>query len=493
MRRRLLLSAAVVALAGAGALAWAVVRPDPHTEALADGCARSRQAQFAREAPGWAYVDDRDYRASGPAPPPQWLLGTVNANGNSAEAAHPSGGDDPTTHHSFDVNVNVLPGPAYSGLLGGDPASKSGNFEGVGQETNRVHIERETESLPVFAWGQPGDRIKVLGSWVWDCGHWDPGGERTELHPYRAIWLARTDSSVSPWGESEGDLYISTDATPAGVLAECGHLTKGDRVAFKACLTTEPPRWLDVSGDYDLILPAPPRPAGAKRLVARVVNRGSTIAVEQPTLEPGHARLRFHLVARAGRRLVLAEQIFLGWSPVRPEALPVHLRVRFDRLVVQRAMDPSGGAESTLAGQIAKSPGEWRIYADVAERWSLWPELFRARDASSFALRREENLYVRAGVVWRLLIWPHECDFGLVTFDDPRVPMAPCPASGEFGNVSGDDMPGLIVVRNPAPGFHRSEGGLDPPSTCPRSNQGGCYRLEYTVVIVRDARQRARP
>jgi len=56
VRRRLLVAAALLVLRGAGAIAWAVTRPDPHTQALADGCARSRQAEFLARGSGWAYV-----------------------------------------------------------------------------------------------------------------------------------------------------------------------------------------------------------------------------------------------------------------------------------------------------------------------------------------------------------------------------------------------------------------------------------------------------
>jgi hypothetical protein len=488
--RGLLVAAAAAILFGVGALAYAVTRPDPHVQALADGCARSREAEFSRQAPAWAYVNDAQYPADGPAPPAQWLTGVVNAFSGPALASHPSGGDDPTTHDSFDFIIGVKPDPQYEQLIGGNPAQKTGNFEGVGEETDRMHNEREMSAFPTFAWPEAGDRVAVLGSWVWDCGHWDPGGERTELHPYRAVWVARRLSSRSPFGEAEGDLYVSTDATPAGVIAECGHRTKGDRVAFKSCLLTQP-RWLDVSGDYDFTLPAPPRPPGAKRLIARVVDRGSTVAVVRPTVSGGTARLRFHLSATSGRRLVLAQQVFLGWTPVAPAALPRHLRVTFTELLVRRAMDPSGGAQSLLPNQVSAPPGEWRIYTDVAGQWSLWPQLFRAGDGSTFRIREVTDAYVPRGVPWRLLVWPHECDFGVASFDDPATPMAPCPKSGEFGNFSGDDVPGLVVAGSPMPGAHVADGGLAPPSTCPRANTHGCYRVSYRVSIVRDEAARA--
>ena len=125
----------------------------------------------------------------------------------------------------------MLPDRAYRGLLGGSAAVRTGNFAGHDESTGRVHVEREQGSLPFFAWPEAGDRVAMVGSWVWDCGHWAGGGERTEIHPFRALWVAR---------EAEGDLFLSSDKTFAGVEADCAHLAKGVVAAFRACLSPSP-------------------------------------------------------------------------------------------------------------------------------------------------------------------------------------------------------------------------------------------------------------
>ena len=56
------------------------------------------------------------------------------------------------------------------------------------------------------------DRVAIVGSWIWDCGHWTGGGERTEIHPFQALWVERNGGAPSPassTGESEGDLFLS--------------------------------------------------------------------------------------------------------------------------------------------------------------------------------------------------------------------------------------------------------------------------------------------
>ena len=504
MKRVVVGLAVVAAAAVAAVVGHSVLGPDPAKQAQADGCARSRTAEFTRQAPGWVYVGDKDYPADGPPPPAKWLSGVVQAYENGPDAVHPSGGDDPTTHDAFDLNFNVLPDPGSESLLGGLPESDTGNYAEGAEETGRIHPEREANAFPEWAWPEVGDRVQVMGSWVWDCGHWDPGGERTEIHPYRAVWDERVASPRSPYGDSEGDLYVSTVATPAGRIAECAHRTKGDEAAYKQC-TYSQPDWLDVSGDYVLTLKAPPRPAGAKRLALRVVDRGSTVDPHWTTsLANGRLTIRFHLDSTPGTKLVVARQVFLGWRPLRPAALPEHLRVTFTKILTRRAMDPGcpsanqndcGSVESTLGGQISKPPGEWLVYTDVGGLWSRWPRVLPARDGSTFAVRETSDLYVGPKRSWRLFVFTHECDFGVATFDDPNRPMAPCPKTGEFGNFVGDDVPGEVVLDSrggAAVGTHAANGRLAPPSTCPKVNVSGCYRIWWTVTRVRDEQRRAR-
>jgi hypothetical protein len=501
--RRIAIVGAVAVFAAIGAVvAFGVLGPDPEKQSRSDGCGRSRQLEFTRQSPGWVYVNDKDVPASGPTPPTQWLSGVVSAYRNLPDASHPSGGDDPTTHDSFDLNVNVVPDPGYEQLMGGLAEADTGNFEGEGEEKDRIHLERESSGLPAWSWPEAGDRVQAMGSWVWDCGHWDPGGERTEIHPYRALWDERAPSARSPYGESEGDLFVSTDATPAGQIAECAHKTKGDSAAYKACSFAQP-SWLDVSGDYSLTLAAPPRPPGATHLVVRAVDRGSTLSPAwSSTIAGGTLTLRFHLDATPGTRLVVAKQVYLGWRPLAAATLPQHLRLTFTRLLTRRAMDPGCpdskpecGSVQTLRGdQITKGPGELLVYTDVAGIWTLWPRVLPAQDGRVFALRYSTDLYVRPAQEWRLFVFPHECDFGVATWSDPARPMAPCPKTGEFGNFSGDDVPGEIVVHYRgarAVGAHAANGSLEPPSTCPPANAHGCYRLWWTVTRIRDEHARA--
>src|SRR3954447_4212104 len=195
-----------------GATAWrlADTKPDPNTQAIADGCQRDMTKIYTGAAPNWVYVNDRDFPSAGPRPSPRWVNGTVKGP-LGLLASRVASSDDPITHRSYDVNLDVTVQRADDFLTGTSRDATS--------EQGTLHLERESSSYPEWARPQAGDAIKALGSWIWDCDHYQGRGEKTEFHPFRAPWIDRHRSQPSPTsarGESEADLYISTDATPAG-------------------------------------------------------------------------------------------------------------------------------------------------------------------------------------------------------------------------------------------------------------------------------------
>src|SRR5205085_7619463 len=94
------------------------VKPDPNTQAVADGCQRDTTKIYTGFAPNWAYVNDRDFAANGPPPSPRWVSGRVFSRSEGLLAARIATADDPITHHSFDVNVDMLVDGASDYLTG---------------------------------------------------------------------------------------------------------------------------------------------------------------------------------------------------------------------------------------------------------------------------------------------------------------------------------------------------------------------------------------
>lgn len=490
-------------------VAYSAIRgpgPDPLAQAVADGCtASSKVAIFLGNEPNWVYVNDKDAPASGPPPPPQWAKGVAHAQFEPHFATGPTSVDQPTTHLSYDFIINLRPDAQYQSLLGGDPGARTGSFSSQSAAYARLHSEWEEAAFPSWAWPDRGDRIELKGSWVWDCDHIERGAH-TEFHPLRAIWVERNagrSSPRSPRGETEANLFISTDKTPAGAHADCAHRTKPDREAFKRCVASEP-LWQDVSGTYDFFLRAPPRPSKGAKLRVRVVDRGSVRAPKVRTTPTARGvRVSLTVTSPPGRRVVVGKQIFVGWSPMPAARLPEHLRVTFRRVAIRRAMDPGcppsnpkcTSVQTTRGEQITGGAGEFALYWNVAGIWGPWtPRVIRARDGHNVRSGRSVDVYVGKRDRWRLLVTGRECDIGLANARGAG-PVAPCPRSGEFASFAGDDDPGMILrefrsVRS-ALGQHRVD-ALVPGSTCPGSNKRGCYAVEFEVRRIDDVAARAR-
>jgi hypothetical protein len=457
----------VLLLASAsGAAAWrlADVKPDPNLQAVADGCQRDTTRIYTGLAPNWVYVNDRDTAASAAPPAARAVAGRV-AGATGPLASRVASSDDPITHRSYDANIDLTVDRVDDFLTGVSRDATS--------EAGEIHLERESGSFPLWAWPQPGDRVEAVGSWVWDCDHYQGAGERTEFHPFRGIWVARRGA---PSGRAEGDLYFSTDATPAGQQAECAHRTKGAE-SFKAC-SHAAADWLSVDGSYSYRLCGP---RGGAVTVADMHSVAAPRVTVTRTAD-GCATVSFTIAARPGQRVVVAKRILLA----KPAGLQ-HLRVRFDRLLVRRAMDPSSPNESTLTGQIASAPGEWQLYWNVDGIWGRWPGTLAARDGSIFRGRQSVDLWVPSRGTWTLVALARECDFGaLPGWDGPGRPTAPCPVTNEVGNAKGDDYPGAIAVRHHGLALGRHVANASTAgSTCPPANTRGCYQLTYTVSRLR--------
>lgn len=501
---------AALAAALAATLAAVAGRPaapalDPQ-EAVADGCGRNYTRQLLKEIPTWVYVGDHAAPASGPAPAPHRLEGVISSRYRPDLAVHPTEEDLPPIHRSYDFNFDVLPDATYRGLMGGDPAQHTGNFAGRSLSTGRVHVEREQEALPRFAWPERGDRVALVGSWIWDCGHWMPGGERTEIHSYRALWVHRRPggpSPLSPYGETEGDLFFSNDKTFAGVEADCAHKVKGDVPAFQSCLKTER-EWQDVAGTYRFGLRLPPKPSAKAIAAVRVLDAGSTPGAPRPvaTVKGRNVNVTLTVGANPNGKLVVAKRVLVRWTGA---PVPQHLRVRFVRLLVRRAMDPGcpnqqmtcGSKQSTHGDQTSAAPGEWNVYLDAAGRWTVWGKgLMRVEDGDVFRHGPQLDVYVSRGARWRVFVFTRECDFGSFSpADGEGHALAPCPITQEFGTYEGDDVPGAVINRFRSPkaglGFHRGRPSKH-GTTCPPVNRRGCYEIDYTVTRVRDDAVRRR-
>ena len=131
------LSVVLLLVFAAGAAAWrlADVKPDPNVQAMADGCQRDTTKIYTGFASNWVYVNDRDYPASGPAPAAKWVRGVVGG-AQGLLASRIASSDDPITHASYDMNIDVKAAAADDFLTG---VSRD-----TTPEAGEIHIESES-------------------------------------------------------------------------------------------------------------------------------------------------------------------------------------------------------------------------------------------------------------------------------------------------------------------------------------------------------------
>jgi hypothetical protein len=76
--------------------------------------------------------------------------------------------------------------------------------------------EWDTAFLPSWAWPQEGNRIWMIGRWIYDCGHPQAHGHKTEIHPPKAFASFRTEvtqfaANSGPTRANNAVLYIGSN------------------------------------------------------------------------------------------------------------------------------------------------------------------------------------------------------------------------------------------------------------------------------------------
>ncbi len=226
--------------------------------------------------PGTGYVD------------PQWrLVGgfdnvtTVEGQVTSSKIAWD---DNPIDHHSRDRNFFIAPDPLFARRL-----AAPGNFhQGEDNEHGRIEVEWESAAFPAWALPMAGDRVHVEGSHIWDCAHGEDG-YRTEIHPPRLVMALRDaanhgwpsdDSPTIParpgWADTMPGLgSVPIPVTRADVFASSDG---GEAREQETCFGAIPcPFGLDYYQplkfkNYDLFIPAPPKPDPDAQLVTKIIH-----------------------------------------------------------------------------------------------------------------------------------------------------------------------------------------------------------------------------
>ncbi|HVS29526.1 MAG TPA: hypothetical protein VHE14_08230 [Solirubrobacteraceae bacterium] len=464
-------------------LADAPPRPDATVQPLHDGCQRNPVGLLTFTSPEWVFVN-RD-------PSPKLAEGIVHTT-------NPATGDLPETHRSYDFNWNLDVDPQYQYLNGGDPQKKTGNFQYSPPDYGRLHGEWEEGTLAPFARPTEGDRMKVWGSWVWDCGHWGqksfrdptyflPGsgetpftdnvpGEGTEFHPPRAVVVTRANSYRARTTETQADAFVSSDGTGAYADETCALANPAPTViayppTYTACDQMASSLHQPVNdSDYSFFVPAPPKPSPSATLRYHVVNMIDGKGPEEivkPRADGIDVTIPFKGFGGADEALAYGKSFFVGWSEPDPQP-PAHLRVVFESFTVHHSLDPSvdAPAPSSPTGAIDDPGGEWNVYADLNGSWqylNAWePRLISVNDGDNFKLDHPVDIYVARGQGVRLFMAGRECDL---------LRIAPCSDSHE--QADDNDGIGEATATFASPSAAVGEHTLAP--------KDGNYTLSYRV------------
>jgi hypothetical protein len=472
---------ALASLAAAGAgLAFAApasaLGPDPVTQAPKDGCQRSPAGLIQSTTAEWVYVNgDRK---------PRVVEGV-------AQDTHVSGTDLPGTHAWYDWLSAVKPDRKYANLLAGDPSQRTGNFQGKGndpstpdKEYGLLGTEWEMGTVPTYVWATNGDHVKYWGSWIWDCGHFgyngqtrdSPGlpGEKTELHPVRAMVVVRHAGFRSKDADTQADVLISSDGTTAHAVEDCASrfpATNPDSYPpeFTSCFPNPANNRQKVNDrDYTFFIPAPRKPSKDAKLTYSVDRMAGGRAPHEEVVKKSNGievTIPFKGFGGNSGLLRYAKTIYVGWSQP-PKRKPDHLRVTLDSVTVVNSLDPNKNGLGS-----GDPPGEYELYLDINGDWTflndLNPALGAVSDGQVVPFNHPFDIYVPHGEGLRLFMGGRECDL-------PPPEVKPCRVLSEG---IGNDDPGEAEV-----GFGSARAALGSQTIAPDS---GNYTATFTIRRLR--------
>jgi hypothetical protein len=296
-----------------------------------------------------------DRGCSWPGVFPQWV--SVQPEDNQMVAAGTvtrsfvSFHDIPWNHNSHDGIFYVNLDPAYSGLY--STAHK------VVDNVPIMEMEWEigstnfgpTDRFPIQFWPEQGDRVWMMGRWVFDCGH-EP--YPTELHPVSAVAFTRNQPTIfegdsSPTMTSKTFLYLGGEGgyynTPVGGRDYYFDVILPASLTDTARLTAEIQYPLGNNGPSPLLVPfmiSFPLPVGNPPIF--IVLHAMHIIYPLSTIGASPQN-QFGAIISAGWR-----------EPVLTQGYKL-LRVTFDSITINKDHDPSFS-------------GEWQhLWAGVNGHW----------------------------------------------------------------------------------------------------------------------------
>jgi hypothetical protein len=264
--------------------------------------------------------------------------------------------DYPYNHNSHDWNFHVKPDSKYdvykagwdrkspfSGLAGiFSPFSVLAGIFDVRQQL--MEMEWETRNFPPQFWPMEGDRVWMMGRYVWDCGHVPL---KTEIHPPEAVAFTRQEPVV---------FTVDGVKDPSPSLASKTYIYIHGRGGY---YDTPVGGEKDTTYEFDISLPPKPSPTAEPYVEVLEVPFGGV----RPTLTlipTSSADQKVHVVYPLSSVPPSPDNKFgavvaAGWREQTPSQSYHELEVTFNSILIN---DNKDNAE-----------GEWKLWASVNGKW----------------------------------------------------------------------------------------------------------------------------
>jgi hypothetical protein len=290
--------------------------------------------------PSWVPVNRRDHREGSGTRTVEGIL-TVSKITHEDFPFKP-------WHTYYDWNFFVRVDPQYRYLL-------SDANPGDGDNDPRImECEWDTAFLPSYAWPQEGDRVWLVGRWIYDCGHLRPKGHRTEIHPPKAVASFRSEpvqfqGNRGPTRANNAVVYIGRNG---------GY--------WRHPINDQ---------DYAFNLYLPPRPYAEAVPRFKVVSKTGDLPVEPrvtpyPARDPKLLRVVIPLRGVTPHPDEYGAVISGGWSDPRgTESDEIRrLRVTVETVFMDANLDPRSPVD--FSGR-----DDWHVYVGVNGRWKIFETL----------------------------------------------------------------------------------------------------------------------
>lgn len=418
-------------------LASSCLAPAHSTPILTDLDARKRGCRdgglfgVQRLLPQWTSVEASDT--------PQVIEGMVL----KSKISHT---DMPTYHTSHDLNFNVQVDPPYE------------RFHSVGsKERGFIEMEWEINFIPPLYWPVEGDRIWLMGRWVFDCGH---PPFRTELHPVKALATTRLEPTIIPGDKTPA----YTNATFIYLHGRGGYYDApvGDRA-------------------YRMVVPLPTRPSAKAQFYAKVHNLplGGPPPQLTPLLAKNQLQIDYPLALKdASPNRKFAAKVVAGWrEPVLTQGYRT-LKVTFDSLKILNSHDPN-------------PTGRWNVFIRAGGMWLAVPVLDKVKEGDILPIQQSVTLTVpeNGGLGIQTSGWESDCDDAFRKRDDKIVmatEVGQLPQNAMKCLTDDNDPLGIILQNYTARenfgiGKHAQ---LTEPSPKDPEHTAGDFRLNYRIEEV---------